>query len=42
MDQKELSILTNLVKIDLEPEAEYTFDVTLPDGEDVRTVHLKT
>ena len=34
-------ILTNLVKIDLEPEAEYTFDVTLPDGEDVRTVHCK-
>jgi hypothetical protein len=34
-------ILTNLVKIDLEPDAEYTFDVTLPDGEDVRTVHCK-
>ena len=35
-------ILTNLVKIDLEPEAEYTFDVTLPDGVDTRTVHCKT
>ena len=35
-------VLTNLIKVDLEPEAEYTFDVTLPDGVDTRTVHCKT
>ena len=32
----------NLEKVDLEPEPEYNFDVTLPDGQTVRSVHCKT
>jgi len=32
----------NLEKVDLEPEPEYNFDVTLTDGQTVRSVHCKT
>ena len=32
----------NLEKVDLEPEPEYNFDVTLTDGQSVRSVHCKT
>ena len=34
--------LTNLKKIDLDPEPEYEFDVTKPDGISTATVHCKT
>ena len=35
-------VLTNLKKIDLDPEPEYEFDVTKPDGIGTATVHCKT
>jgi len=35
-------VLTNLKKIDLDPEPEYEFDVTKPDGISTATVHCKT
>ena len=35
-------VLTNLRKIDLDPEPEYEFDVTKPDGIGTATVHCKT
>ena len=35
-------ILTNLRKIDIEPDPEYEFDVTKPDGIGKATVHCKT
>ncbi len=34
-------VLTNLKKIDLDPEPEYEFDVTKPDGIGTATVHCK-
>ena len=35
-------VLTNLKKIDLDPEPEYEFDVTKPDGISTATVHCRT
>jgi hypothetical protein len=35
-------VLSNLRKIDLDPEPEYEFDVTKPDGEKTATVHCKS
>ena len=35
-------VLTNLRKIDIEPDPEYEFDVTKPDGIGKATVHCKT
>jgi hypothetical protein len=35
-------VLSNLRKIDLDPEPEYEFDVTKPDGEEAATVHCKS
>ena len=35
-------VLTNLRKIDLDPEPEYEFDVTKPDGIGKATVHCKS
>ena len=35
-------VLTNLKKIDLDPEPEYEFDVTKPDGISTATVHCKS
>ena len=35
-------LCANLEKVDLEPEPEYNFDVTLPDGQTVKSVHCKT
>jgi len=35
-------VLTNLKKIDLDPEPEYEFDVTKPDGIGTATVHCKS
>ena len=35
-------VITNLRKIDLDPEPEYEFDVTAPDGIGTTTVHCKS
>ena len=40
--QDSYPLCTNLEKVDLEPEPEYNFDVTLTDGQTVRSVHCKT
>jgi hypothetical protein len=35
-------VLSNLRKIDLDPEPEYEFDITKPDGQSTATVHCKS
>jgi hypothetical protein len=40
--QDSYPLCANLEKVDLEPEPEYNFDVTLPDGQTVKSVHCKT